>query len=286
MSAPDKFDPHAYKATTREQWDRAADAWHRWGTSLEAWLGRATDLMLDLARVEPGSRVLDVAAGAGGQTIAAARRVGPSGFVLATDISSEILGFAKRSALDLGLDNVETLVADGESLKLEPTFDAAISRVGLIYFPDQVKALRGIRNCLRSGGRFATITYSTPKRNEFFSVPISIVRLRANLPPPAPGQPGPFSLGDEGALEGVLQKAGFSEIEVIKLDSPLVMQSAAEYTRFARESFGALHQMMTGLSEAQREQVWAEIEVEMRRFQGSLGFVGPCELLIGAGMNP
>ena len=82
------FDPVAYKQTTTQQWQEAAAAWHRWGPTLEEWLGEATELMLDLARIREGSRLLDVAAGAGGQTLAAARRVGSSGSVLATDISS------------------------------------------------------------------------------------------------------------------------------------------------------------------------------------------------------
>ena len=81
------FDPAAYKTATRAQWEEAAEAWDAWGPTLERWLGPATELMLDLAAVGPGSRVLDVAAGAGGQTLAAARRAGPDGRVLATDIS-------------------------------------------------------------------------------------------------------------------------------------------------------------------------------------------------------
>jgi cyclopropane fatty-acyl-phospholipid synthase-like methyltransferase len=81
------FDPERYKTTTREQWDTAAQAWHNWGPTLQQWLGTATELMLDMAGVEPGSRVLDVAAGAGDQTLQAAKRVGPAGFVLATDIA-------------------------------------------------------------------------------------------------------------------------------------------------------------------------------------------------------
>ena len=76
------FDPVAYKQTTTRQWQEVAEAWNRWGPTLEEWLGEATELMLDLARIGEGSRVLDVAAGAGGQTLAAARRVGPNGSVL------------------------------------------------------------------------------------------------------------------------------------------------------------------------------------------------------------
>ena len=107
------FDPDAYKRTTTDQWQTAAEPWHRWGATLEAWLGAATEAMLAMAGVAPSAQVLDVAAGAGGQTLAAARRVGPDGHVLATDISSNILAFAERSAREAGLRNVETRVLDG-----------------------------------------------------------------------------------------------------------------------------------------------------------------------------
>ena len=98
---------------TREQWQQAASAWHRWGTQLEDWLGEATELMLDLAGVRSGSRVLDVAAGAGGQTLAAARRTGAEGRVLATDIAPAILEHAVAEARAAGLVNVAAQVADG-----------------------------------------------------------------------------------------------------------------------------------------------------------------------------
>lgn len=286
MPIPNDFDPAAYKATTHRQWDSAAEAWHRWGPTLEDWLGEATELMLDLASVGPGSRVLDVAAGTGGQTIIAARRVGSAGSVLATDISLEVLRYAKASADSLGLQNVEILQADGETLSLHAKFDSAISRVGLIYFPDQVQALLGIRSGLKPGGKFATITYSTPENNSFFSVPIGIIRRRANLPAPLPGQPGPFSLGQNGALEAVLSRAGFIEVQVHKIDAPVKMATASEYTRFAKESFGALHQLMASLSDEEKADTWLEIERAVQAFEGPSGFEGPCELLVGVGTNP
>ena len=86
-----QFDPIKYKETTREQWQTATEPWYRWGPTVEDWLGQATETMLDMTDAGSDSRVLDVAAGTGGQTIAAARRVGPSGCVLATDISPNIL---------------------------------------------------------------------------------------------------------------------------------------------------------------------------------------------------
>lgn len=278
------FDPVQYKTTTRQQWDDAADAWHRWGPTLETWLGPATEAMLDGAGIATGSKVLDVAAGAGGQSLAAARRAGAGGRVLATDISPEILTYAAKAAAEAGVTNIDTLEADGEALDtlVAGSFDAVISRVGLIYFPDQQAALAGMRRALREGGRIAAVVYSTPDRNGFFSVPVSIIRRRAQLPAPQPGQPGPFSLGSPGALESVLSEAGFSDIRVEVVPSPLRLPSAADCVRFEHESFGALHQMLAGLDDDQRAEAWAEIETELTQFETDDGFVGPCELLVAS----
>lgn len=281
------FDPVKYKETTREQWQEAARAWDSWGPTLEEWLGQATEIMLDVAGVGPGSRVLDVAAGAGGQTLSAARRVGPTGYVLATDISSRILEYALEAAQKQGLANVETHVMDGENLEEldQGSFDAVISRVGLIYFPDQQKALSGMRRALKPGGRISAIVYSTPENNKFFSIPISIIRRRAQLPPPLPGQPGPFSLGSPGVLEKAYEKAGFRDARACTVPAPLRMPSAAECVRFERESFGALHQMLSGVDDAEKNAAWEEIEQELRQFEGPDGFEGPCELVVGGGMK-
>ena len=279
------FDPVQYKITTRQQWEDAAEAWHRWAPTLEAWLGEATERMLAAAAVTTGTRVLDVAAGAGGQTLAAARRTGPTGSVVATDISPTILTYAAKSAAEAGLTNIETVEADGENLDALPagSFDAVISRVGLIYFPDQQRALAGMRRALRDGGRIAAIVYSTPERNGFFSVPVSIIRDQAQLPAPEAGQPGPFSLGAPGVLHAALATAGFSDVTVETVPAPLRLPSAGDCVRFEQESFGALHQMLAGVAVHERPAVWDRIEAALARFETPDGFVGPCELLVGSG---
>lgn len=275
------FDPQQYKITTRAQWEDAAEAWHRWGPVIEDWLGAATERMLDAAKITAGSRVLDVAAGAGGQSLAAARRVGPTGHVLATDISPAILEYAAKAASDAGLNTIATRELDGEHLDVdEASFDAVISRVGLIYFPDQQAALTGVLRALRPGGRISAIVYSTAERNGFFAVPVGIIRRRAQLPPPAPGQPGPFSLGGPGVAEAALATAGFRDIAVESVPSALRMTSAEECVAFERDSFGALHQMLAGLPAPERDAAWEEIHRALAEFEGPDGFVGPCEMLV------
>ena len=283
--APATFDPVAFKTTTRAQWQDAADAWHRWGPLLGAWLGPATRAMIEMAGITEGSRVLDVAAGAGEQSLRVAERVGSTGHVLVTDIAPNLLELAARDAAAAGLSQVETRELDGEELETLPAggFDAVVSRVGLIYFPDQQRALRGMLHVLRPGGRVSAVVYSTPETNAFFSIPVRIIRGRAGLPAPLPGQPGPFSLGAPGVLAETLERAGCTDVDVRTVPSPVELPTAAECVRFERESFGALHQMMRGLSETEQAETWAEIEDELRQFEGEAGFSGPCEMLVGAG---
>ena len=276
------FDSVQFKTTTRQQWEDAAEAWHRWGPTIEDWTGAATEAMLDAAGVTTGSSVLDVAAGAGGQSIAAARRVGSTGRVVATDISPNILTFAAKQAAEAGITCVETLEVDGEQVAGTGLrdLDAAISRLGLIYFPDQVGALRQIRAALQPGGRLSAIVYSTPERNAFFSVPVGIIRAAASLPAPGPGLPGPFSMGAPGVAEAKLAEAGFRDVGVVAVDSPVRLSSAAECLRFEKESFGALHQMLSGLDAPARDKAWDEVEAALQQFETPDGFVGPCELLV------
>jgi SAM-dependent methyltransferase len=280
------FDPAKYKDTTRQQWDNVAEAWHRWIPVVRRWVGPVTGLMLDLARIGPGSRVLDIAAGDGDQSLTVAQRVGPSGYVLATDIAPRLVAIADRVFREARLKKAEARVMDAEDLSVEDaSFDAVICRFGLFFLPNLSKALWEMCRVLKPRGRIAAIVFSTPDKNPFFSVPISVIRKRAQLPAPLPGQPGPFSLGAPGVLEDAFAKAGFLEVETRYAAAPLKMASATECVQFERESFGALQQMLGGLNEAEREEVWREIERELAKYEGPEGFDSPCEVIVGGGVK-
>jgi len=277
------FDAAKYKNAQREQWNKDGAAWRRWNPTLDRWYGEVTRQMLDLARLRPGQSTLDIAAGAGEPAVSAAERVGSSGYVLATDIAEGIVELALQVARERGLKQIEARAMDGERLDLpDASFDAVLCRLGLMYMPHPVTALREWRRALRAGGRVAVVVFSTPDRNSWGAVPVSIIRRRAQLPPPVPGQPGPFSLGGPGVLEGVFRQAGFDNPEVRAVPVPLRMASATEYVRLAREAFGAFNAMMAHLSPQERESVWNEVEGSMRSFESPGGFEVPGECLVGA----
>ena len=277
------FDAAKYKDAQREQWNKDGAAWRRWNPTLDLWYGEVTRQMLDLARIQPGQHILDVATGAGEPAVSAAKRVGPSGYVLATDIAEGIVELALQVARERGLKQIETRAMDGEKLELPDTsFDAVLCRLGLMYMPHPVTALREWRRTLRPGGRVAVVVFSTPDRNSWGAMPASIIRRRAQLPPPFPGQPGPFSLSAPGALEGVFRQAGFADPEVRAVPVPLRMASSAEYVRVAREAFGAFNAMMAHLPPQECDSVWNEVEGSMRIFESPSGFEVPGECLVGA----
>ena len=157
------FDAAKYKNAQREQWNKDGAAWRRWNPTLDRWYGEATRQMLDLARIQPGQRILDIAAGAGEPAVSAAERVGPGGYVLATDISEGIVELALQVARERGLKQIETRAMDGEKLDLpDASFDAVLCRLGLMYMPHPVTALREWRRALRAGGRVASLSFRRP----------------------------------------------------------------------------------------------------------------------------
>lgn len=282
-----KFDPVAFKAATRDQWDAAAEAWNAWGPLLDRWLGPATEILMDMAGVAPGSHVLHIAGGAGQEALQSARRVGPGGRVLSTDLSERITAIARRNFAAAGLAWAEAAVADGEAIEVGAArFDAVLSRVGLIYLPDQPGALARHVAALKPGGAVGALVYAEPEACRFFSDPVAVIRRHAGLPAPQPGQPGPFSLGAPGALEALFEGAGLERIEVRRIAAPVLLDSADACLRFEKESFGALHQMLASLDQAARSAAWDEVGAALRAFETDAGFAGPCTMLAAVGVKP
>ncbi|MGF1562256.1 MAG: class I SAM-dependent methyltransferase [Geminicoccaceae bacterium] len=282
-----QFDPVAFKAGTHDQWNNVAEKWDAWGPLIETWLGPATERMLDMAEIGEGARVLHVAGGSGHEAMHTARRVGPSGYVLVTDFSERLIELAEANIKAAGHANIEARVMDGEDLHLPgESFDAVVSRVGLIFFPDQIGSVRQQIAATRHGGHVGAVVYATAEECRFFSDPVGIIRRHAELGPPLPGQPGPFSLGAPGKIEALFEEAGLVDVKAEKIVSPLKMASAAECLRFEQESFGALHQMLSKLDDAGKQAAWDEVAAALRAFETADGFEGPCTMIAAIGRKP
>lgn len=288
MNTSEAADSLTFKAAVRTHWDAAAPGWDAHSPAIRAWLHGSTEAMIAMAGVETGARVLDVAAGAGDQTLDVARRVGPSGAVLATDLSPVIVALAQERARRAGFDQVQCRVADGEDLQVEAaSFDAAVCRLGLMLFPKPLQGLREMHRALRPGGGVCTVVFSAPERNPCVTVLMATALRHAGLPSRDPGAPGGlFSLGRPRQIDALFQEAGFRDVATTAVDAVFRMPSVDDYLAFVRSSASPVLQILATLSPTQSHAAWDDIREQLRAFDTPTGWEGPNELLITAARRP
>ncbi|HME97401.1 MAG TPA: methyltransferase domain-containing protein [Methylomirabilota bacterium] len=262
----------------------AASGWKRGAAARARALDPLTELMLDLAGVTIGSQVLDLGAGTGDQTLLAARRIGPGGMVLATDISASMLALTQEAARAADLSNVETRVMDAQRIELEAgSFDAAMARFSLQFIPDVQRALAEVRRVVKRGGRFAAAVFSAVERNPFRAAPYAIASRRAGKPFPESG-PGQWALNDPTTLRDAFQRAGFRDVDVRPVPFVYRFPSLADALRNVQDAQPLLVKLLGELSEDDRAAAWAEINQTLQPFVGPDGFAAPGEALLVVGV--
>jgi hypothetical protein len=125
--------------------------------------------------------------------------------------------------------------------------------------------------------------WSTPERNPFFSESFAIAHRRLKTNPPRPDEPGPFKLGFDDALRRALEDARFRDISVVAVPAPNIFASASEALEFQQQALGLLTQLLEGLSDKDRADVWREIERHLCAFERDGSFLAEGELLVGSG---
>jgi ubiquinone/menaquinone biosynthesis C-methylase UbiE len=274
-------------AEIRQQWEGAAAGWAHWEATIAAWIEPATEAMLDMAGVKAGVRALDLACGAGSQTLLAARRVGEHGHVVASDIADTMLHHVRENARAAGLINVSTVPGAAEDVDLaDETFDAVICRLGLMLFAAPAQAVAVARRALKPDGKFAAVVFTTPAANPFMAKSMEILLRHAGKKSPEPGRPGIFALGAPGVMEQLLNQSGFVDIEQRTFAVPLRMQSAAHALVMIQDAFGAYRAVLNDQPELVRSAAWAEVAETLKTFETPTGFVAPAEVLVAAGAKP
>jgi len=257
---PKAIDPVEFRAAQHENWDSAAVGWKRWSEFNDAADAHISERLVELAGVQPGSRVLDVAAGYGEPALTAARRAGPAGRVVATDISAEMLAFARQRAAAAGLGNVELRQSDASGLDFPPaSFDAAVSRWGIIFEPDAEAAAGRIRGFRRPGGRIAISSWGEPDQVPFLSIPMRTTMERLDVPPSPPGTPGPLSRPTPAAIGGLLESGGFSDVAVEQDEVTYEFDSPERFTAYVRAIAAPIRAMIERCAGDAREEAWDAI---------------------------
>jgi enediyne biosynthesis protein CalE5 len=274
-------DAAEFRQGQRKQWNSAATGWRKWSELIDESASGISERLVELAGVAPGSRVLDVAAGYGEPALTAARAAGPEGSVTATDISAEMIAFGRERAAAAGLGNLEFVESDAAGLDFpEGSFDAALSRWGIIFEPDGEAAAARIRGFLAPGARMAISSWGAPDRVPFLGIPAKTAMQRLEVPPPAPGTPGPLSRPTREALGGLLEAAGFSDVEVEETDVTFEWQSPEEFTVFIKEIAPPINAMIDPHPQEVQDETWEAITEAIRQAAGDDGPVKLSNLVL------
>jgi len=267
-----------------DRWNAIAESWHKWIPHMHTWYEPATDLMLKFSHISPGSRVLDVAAGDGDQTLAIAERVGHRGYVLAIDKAEKLLQIAKRSAEDAGYANIETRLMDGENLELPAnSFDAVVCRFALMFFKNPVQALEGIKHILKAGRKFSAVVYAENGDPEFLTA-LSTVQEILGIERTA--TPAATSLGSPDVLQQTLVKAGFSDVEVRPLTLNVRMASPKECVNYLQDTSPTIRELLLPLSTDKQNSIWKAVENALSIYTTTSGFEVQHRVLVAAGGKP
>jgi ubiquinone/menaquinone biosynthesis C-methylase UbiE len=268
-------DPNQYKETQRNNWDSVAHGWEKWWRIIEIGAEKVSRRLIELASIKVGSKVLDISTGIGEPAITAAREVGNTGQVLATDISSEMLSIAKQRAINAGLQHA-IVFKQGDTGTMElpnSTFDAALCRFGLMFLPDLDTALLNIYGSLVNGGRFAAAVWASPEKDSLFASTMNTVMKETRTSPPPAGVPGPFSLSDKSLLRNYFVNTGFKDVTIERINVTFDFGSSKEYASFVLETAGPLQEMLSNESLERRQKILEAVSESARKFADNTGKV-------------
>jgi enediyne biosynthesis protein CalE5 len=254
------IDPSDFRETQHRNWDSAAVGWNEWSEFNDRADRHISERLVELAGVRAGSRVLDVAAGYGEPALTAARQAGQEGGVVATDISAEMLAFGRERAATAGAGNIEFVQSDASSLDFpRESFDAAVSRWGIIFEPDGEAAAGRIRGFLKPGARMAISSWGEPDEVPFLSIPMRTTMERLNVAPPPPGTPGPLSRPTPAAIGGLLEGGGFSNVDVEQDEVIYEFDSPERFTAYVRAIAAPIRAMIEQHAGEAQEEAWNAI---------------------------
>ena len=234
-------------------WGAVAGSWADHADYADARGAETTERLLALSGLRRGERALELACGPGGLGLAAARRVGPQGEVVLSDVAGAMTAVAAARAGARGLTNVSFCDLDLERIEQpDDSYDVVLCREGLMFALDPAGALAEIRRVLRTGGRVALAVWGPRERNPWLGLVLDAASAQIGAPVPPPGIPGPFALSDADALGGLLSCAGFADVRVSELAVPLRAGSFDEWWARTSELAGPLAAILASMPDEAR----------------------------------
>jgi SAM-dependent methyltransferase len=285
MTDNTQFDSTTVKAQQRERWSNVAQGWRTRWPSFERAAQPLSDHMIELAHVAPGMRVLDVATGIGEPAMTAARRVGPSGSVVAVDQAPQMLAVARERMQATGMHNVQFIEGDAEAVALPPdSFDAVVCRWGIMFFHNPVATLARLRTTLVPAGWLVAAIWGAPERVPMISLPFAALARLSGQPPAPPAGPNPFAFADPTALERVLRDAGFVEVRCEQYTVTFEFSSVEELLGHIADIGAPTRTILATQSPEHQAAFWSNLATAAASFADADGVIRlPNDCLIVAG---
>jgi SAM-dependent methyltransferase len=269
MSAPD---PDQQRADGREAWEQAAPAWGRVADRLRDWAIGLSATMVDALALQPGQRVLELAAGPGDTGFMAAELVAPGGLLICSDGAEAMVDVARARAAEQGITNVEFRQLELEWIDL-PTadVDAVLCRWGIMFAVDPEAAAQEIRRVLKPGGRAALAVWDRPELNPWTTVASNALIELGFAQPPDPDQPNMFRFAPEGKLRELLEAAGLVDTTVTPVALERHFDSVDQYLAETLQISGTFRAAYVALEFEQQREVRRRVTREARPYTAADG---------------
>ncbi|MDQ3802581.1 MAG: class I SAM-dependent methyltransferase [Acidobacteriota bacterium] len=270
------------------EWGESAPYWEKDAPTIRAMFSPLTRALIEEAGIRQGLSVLDVAGGPGEPALTIAEAVGPTGSVTCTDAVAEMVAAAQSEARRRGVTNVEFRQCTADSLPFDDdSFDAAVSRLGAMFFPDPPAALREMLRVIKPGGALSLVVWDRDEQNPFFNAVSTVVSRYVETPPAAPGAADAFRFAEPGVLSGILGEAGAAGVRErpfeFRIAAPI---SPEEFWVMRSETSGTLRGKLAWLSAEVRDRVAREVQEAVREFfpDGRMSF--PARAIVVTGNKP
>jgi ubiquinone/menaquinone biosynthesis C-methylase UbiE len=270
------------------EWNDNAVAWREHSATLRTMFAPVTAALLEEAGIFAGQSVLDVAGGPGEPSLTIAKVVGPTGSVTCTDAVAGMVAAAEEESKRRGLTNVSFRQCLADELPFaDDSFDVAVSRLGVMFFPDVVAGLREMLRVVKPEGAIGLAVWGMAERNPFTHVVTSVMSRHVEMPPADPDAPGAFRFGEPGKLAGLLNEAGATNVRErelkFRIEAPI---SVEEYWQLRAATSGTLREKLAKLSTDVVQKISSDVQSTAREYfpNGHMNF--PAEMLIVSGRKP
>ena len=279
------FDANAHRDASLQGWEEAAAGWVRSQELLREFGAPVSHWLIDAVAPQPGQRVLELAAGLGETGLLAAELVAPVGGAIISDQAEAMLSGARERAAALGLSNVEFQVINAEWIDMPvASVDVVLCRWGYMLMADPAAALGETRRVLRPGGRVGLAVWDAIEHNPWAALPGAELRERGLTPPPVPGTPGPFALGDAEGVRELLAQAGFADVRIEPLALHRRHVSFDEFWETTLDLSRVFHDAVLARPQREIEQIQAAVRERLAPFEAPGGLLDiPARTLVACG---